>query len=467
MSHLVENSRSILKSWQEALADATRRFCRTLLSIIGSPYTTLALLALSLIFTLFMGVPALGKTEPQTAGLSYTQRTALYNEPLLLLTNDAGDPTFPARALLATLIVLCALRAAHELIDAWQLPVPARRLTHSEEFTLDCDAHTAWEYVSHALSTTGHRLTPPTESEGTRRGTARIRDPGRWFTGALYIGLCLLFVAPLLRWGWAWHSPPLHLSLGETWSVKRANVDVTLDQIAFVPRPDGTPRIFDARIAVARGENREHLTVGLDRRARQRGIAFYYLGHGPAVRVSAQDDQGTPLDIQQIASDTSPQHVLRMRFHREQQERLLSIPQANLVLRLVSYRSIPSQDIKDRALQIQALQGSTERVMTEKVLTESGTIHIDDVTLDVRFEYYATLGVKHEPELVAAVLGGILILLGLVGTMICPPHRIWMIMQEDKSRCHHRLTVLKRHAEAPWFLSVKAKLQKGSDRDDA
>ncbi|MFO7917527.1 MAG: cytochrome c biogenesis protein ResB [Anaerolineae bacterium] len=467
MSHLVEHPRSILKSWQDALAETARRLCRTLLGIVGSPYTTLALLALFLILALFMGIDALGRTESQPEGLSYTQRIAAYDATLPLLTNDDGDLRLAARALLATLTVLCALRAAHELVDTWQLPAPPRRLSHTEEFALDCDAQKAWERASRAFSATGHRLALGARSDGVKRGAARPQSPGRWFVASLYLGLCLLLLTPLLRWRWGWHSHPLHLSLGETYPVERAGIDLTLDQIAFVPHADGTPRLFDARIAVARGEQEEYLTVGLHRGARQRGIALYYLGHGPAVRITARDHRGTPLDIQKMPGHAPSQRALRVRFHQEQQERLLSIPQADLVLRLVSYRSIPSQDIEGRALQIQALQGSTERIMAERMLTESGTIHIDDATVDVRFEYYATLGVAHEPELVTAILGAILTLLGLYGALIWPPHRIWMIMQEVEGRCHHRLTVLKRHAEAPWFLATKAKLQEASDRNDA
>ncbi len=467
MSHLMENPRRTLESWHKALAGVIRRLCLTLLGIVGSPYTTLALLALSLILALFVGIDALKRTEPYPAGISYTQRIAAHNEILPpFLTNDHGHPGFRIRALLASAIALCALRAAHALIDAWQLPAPAGRLVHTKEFTVECDAQEAWERTSRAFSATGHRLTTSVSTDGVRRGAARKRGPGRWFVGALYIGLCLLFLVPLLRWRWGWHSSPLHLSLGETRSVEKAGVDVTLDQIAFVPHADGRPRVFDARILVARGEKKGNVTVGLDRGARWQSIAFYYLGYGPAVRVSAQDDRGTPLDIQQMPGNTPPQRALRVRFHQEQQERLLSIPEADLVLRLVSYRSIPSQDIEGRALQIQALQGSTERVMTEKMLTESGTIRVNDATIDIRPEYYATLGINHEPELAAAILGGVLTLLGLYGIIIWDPHRMWVRMKQRDGRCHHRLAVLKRHAEAPWFLSTKTELRKAGGHDD-
>ncbi|MEA3408691.1 MAG: hypothetical protein U9R48_11565 [Chloroflexota bacterium] len=445
-----------------------QRASLTILRIVGSPYTTLALLILSLILGLFVGIEALVKRKPYTAGVSYIQRIAAFNETAALLpyTQADGNLGLPSRALLATLIALCALRAAHELVPHWQLPVPSHRLAHTEEFTLEGDIEEAWERATGILSAAGYHLIPAAGSKDAKRSTAHTRGAGRWFLGSLYVGLCLLFVAPLLRWRWGWHSPPLYLSLGETHSVERADIDVTLDQIAFVPRADGTARTFDARMRVEDAGNDDYLTIGLDRGARYCGTSFYYLGYGPAVRVSAWDEQGTPLDIEQIASGAPPQHALRVRFREEQQERLLSIPESDLILRLVSYRAIPSQNIKGRALQIQALRGRTGHVIAGKMLTESGSIRVADTIVDARFEYYAIVGAEHEPELAAAILGGALTLLGLYGTIMWEPHRMWVTMKAREGRCHHRLTVLKRHAEAPWFLSARAKLQEAGGHDD-
>jgi hypothetical protein len=352
----------------------------------------------------------------------------------------------------------------HELIGPWQLPIPAQRLMHTEECVLESDGESAWEHVVDLLSATGHELAATMKGDDVEHAVVRTREPGYWFLGGLYLGLCLLFLTPLVSWRWGWQRSPLRLSLGETRTVEEENVNVTLDQIAYVPPSDGKPGIFDARILVEHGGENEYATVGLDRGARSEGLSFYYLGRGPAVRVSAKDAQGVPLDIQQIPSDMPPRQSVRVRFRQEQQERLLAIPEADLVLTLVSYGAIPSQGIEERALQIQVVRGSTGRVIADRTLTGNGAVGIENTDLDVRFEYYAILGAEHEPERVVVALGGVLTLLGLYGTIIWDPRRMWIAMMEGDGDCHCRLSVLKRHAETPWFQSIKTGLQ-GGDGD--
>jgi hypothetical protein len=164
-----------------------------------------------------------------------------------------------------------------------------------------------------------------------------------------------------------------------------------------------------------------------------------------------------------MLGDTAPTLAPRVRFTDEQQERLLAAPDVGLIIRLVHYPSLPAQGIQRRALHVQVLRGRDGQVLDERLLTETGHVAANGVTVDAAFEYYAMLRAESEPELVLALTGGSLILLGLVAMVAWPPRGIWVAMRQEEGGTYCRLFLPRRDCEADWFQRASEALVQGAD----
>lgn len=435
----------------------TARASAAAMRLVRSPRLALALLGALLVFALLGGV--LPRTVP--AGML---RLGASSKPFLFWTSPDIFRSRPFRVLLAIVAATALLRSLQTIVPSWSSPPQTRGLV-SHEIRLPCELGSAWPKASQAFATVGQDLTAPVEAHGAQYGFARRVGIKRWFPGIFYLGLLVFLFASVVQWRYGWVGPRIDLALGETRSLGgRAGLDARLDQIELLPRPDGTIRRFNSRVALLRDSVEEAaLTLRLDRRAVHSGISLYQLGFGPAVRLSARRADGESLQIHRMLGDTTPARTLRVRFTDEQQERLLAAPEAGLVIRLVYYPSLPAQGIRGRALHVQVLRGRDGQLLTERLLADAGRVAANGVTLDLAFEYYAVLRAEGEPDLAFALTGGSLMLLGIAAFVAWPPRGVWMAMRQEEGSTYCQLFVSRRDAEAQWFQRARRALLQVSD----
>ena len=432
---------------------------------ITSSYVHIALLAALLIVALLGGLLPQASSGLAVGSLRYQEWRGQLRPPW-----DASVDTLEALGLLrvfqsrpfyllmALVAVVSGLRLASLWIPSWvSAPPPG---ASARDFVLPGDEAGAWEVLTRALRAVGLDVVRQVRHETTRYAAARRGGMARWGAGLLYLGVLALFLGAALEGRFGWVGPRLDLTLGETRPLGgESGLAVRLEQVALLPLAEGAWRRFDSYLSLLRGANVEgRLVLSLNRRATYRGLALYQLGFGPAVRLSAQQDAGQPLKIQPTVGETSAQRVLRLRFSGRQQEQALALPEADRVVRLVYYPSLPARGLSTRTLHVQILRGSSGELEAEQFLTENGQVKAGDVQVNIAFEYSVALRAEREPGLPLAALGGALIWLGLLGHLLWPGREVWAIIRPEAQGFACRLIVSRNDASAPWFAALAAKL---------
>lgn len=429
---------------------------------LASPHVMLVWLGILLVVSLLGGIlpqvpPGVSQDSAEYAQwLSQIRaRWGASVEPLqvLGLLNIFGSRFF--RALLAIASVIATLRLLYLWIPSWKQPPLVR--TASFLVTLPHDAQQASHTIARALAVVGQRLSPWMEGDGVRYTVARRSGITRWLPGLLYLGVLLFLLSGLVGWQFGWRGEMQELVLGETRPLGSGRPAVRLDEIAVMPGKDGTMQRFDSHMSLLNGPDTvAHVVIGQGKRATYGGLALYQVGYGPAVRVSAHDAQGRTLSVRRMVGDKTPQRQVRLRFSETSQEQLLSVPEANLAIRMVHYPTLPAQGIQGRALHVQVYEETGGKLVEDKFLAQDEQLTANDVTIDLAFEYYVNVRAEQEPELPLALAGGSLMFLGLLAAAIWPPREVWVTLVEQDNRSFCRLDVPSRDSEADWFRGIQA-----------
>jgi len=199
--------------------------------------------------------------------------------------------------------------------------------------------------------------------------------------------------------------------------------------------------------------------VDMGRRARAGDLALYQIGYGPAARVAARGREDQALRLQSMVFDPEPRTVARVSFSGRQQEHLLAVPQANMVVRLVHYPSLAARGISRPVLHVRVERGIDGLSLAEEFLTEGRQLTVDGVTLDIDFEYYVVMRAAREPHLPMAALGAALALLGVISFVAWPARRAWVAVRgREGAATVCQLAVERREASAGWLAGVEAVL---------
>jgi hypothetical protein len=358
---------------------------------------------------------------------------------------------------LGALAALSLVRLLQSWVPGWAAPPPegAELRLHQVPWTVD----EAWEEADAAVSAAGLRLERLCEDGDVRMGVARRSGLRGRLGGASYLGVLLLLAASLVaRWS-SWAGEPIELALGETHAFgQRGELQARLEEITIIPGVDGGVARLTSTLGLAGAADSE-LRIDTLRRASVGGLALYQLGYGPAVRVAAFDGAGQPLRLQAMATDPEPRTVARFRFSGRQQEHLLAVPEANMVVRMVHYPSLEARGIAGPVLQVRVERGIDGLPLADEFLTEGRRLAIGGVTLDIGLEYYVVVRAAREPHLAVAALGAALVVLGVLGRGIWPERRVWVAVQARESvgtLC--QLVVEPYAAFAEWLAGVEAVL---------
>ncbi|MFO7697858.1 MAG: hypothetical protein R6X16_11985 [Anaerolineae bacterium] len=149
----------------------------------------------------------------------------------------------------------------------------------------------------------------------------------------------------------------------------------------------------------------------------------------PAVSLQAYRDDGSLLTLQPVVGDrqgiTEYRAVLDTR-----EERVLTIPEAGKVLRIVAVTDGADGD----QVLVEVLDGGLGTVVDLLRLPGDTALRVDGMAVEARMEQACVLTLWKLPGLALLVLGAIMALAGLILGHVCPPWRAWIgLAQMGKS----------------------------------
>lgn len=282
----------------------------------------------------------------------------------------------------------------------------------------------------------------------------------RWIAGLFYLGILLLVLSVLVGQRWNWSSPRLDLALGETRPLgQEDSLALRLERIEIFPNAGENSPVVRSSLSVLQGSRVEdEILLRQGRPQQYQGLSFYQVGLGPAARITARTASGEVMDIQSLVGDTALQRSIRVRFSGQQQEHQVALPDADMVLRMVQYDSLPQQGYRGSVLHAQLLRGTDGQLLDEQFLTANGAVSSGGVSVDVGLEYFVSVRAQREPALPLLAIAGILVALGLLGLVLWPPRRAWLVVEECAQGSLCQVVVARRDADSPWFVCATSLL---------
>jgi hypothetical protein len=443
-----------------------------------SPYTLLAVTLVAFLGALLNGLWFHGATGESAGEIAAMARPGSLLAQTGWLANLYASwrwsnilDSWLGRVLLAMVTLVVLWQLLHAWFPAWATP-PAR-LTSTHWLTFPYSATEAFRRLEQAFALGGRRLirvrgargrlvrSAPNESQpSVILAVAERAGLARWVSGLFYLGVLLLVLSVLISHRWSWSSPRLDLALGETRPLGQGDsLALRLEKIEIFPGSgQGAPAIRSTLYLLQGARIEDEIILRQGRPQDYQGLRIYQVGLGPAARVTAKNASGEALAIQSLFGDTALQRSIRVRLSGQQQEQQLALPDADMVLRMVQYSSLPQQGYGGSVLHVQLLRGTDGQLLEEKFLTESGSLSSGGVSADIALEYFISVRAQREPELPLLVTAGALMVVGVVGLMLWPPQRAWLMVEEYPQGSVCQMVVARRDAESPWFTCARSLL---------
>ena len=240
--------------------------------------------------------------------------------------------------------------------------------------------------------------------------------------GALLIGLLGLAVGG--GWGWS----------GEDWSAApgtiraighESNLAVRLD--ALETTADGRPCDASATLTWLADEQTVATSqVRLGRPATHGGATVRLVGARPVVRVRGLDERGLPLTLQSGGPESHPAGEVELVFAPSQDPRFVLVPGKDLYLAL---RATPPASDGQITLSLTRLNDGDGTTDMLAYLHRSGTVVVDDVTLQIEMDFWPVLRFDHHST-TWVVLG--LLLLAVTALAVAwasTPGLVWLALE--------------------------------------
>ena len=158
------------------------------------------------------------------------------------------------------------------------------------------------------------------------------------------------------------------------------------------------------------------------------GIITFVEERGPGMRVSAADDTGQPLLLQQ-AAEADPVTQLTVALTEDQH---FAIPEAQLGIRLAQQ---PGHVVEAHSpVLVQFYRSPPGRLATETVVEGDAELTVEGVTLDLRSIPYARLTTTFNPGLWPTCAGLVLLIAGLLGSTAWPARRFWLREESGEAK---------------------------------
>ncbi len=281
----------------------------------------------------------------------------------------------------------------------------------------------------------------------------------------------LLFLGGLLvneRWGW--REEDISLGPGQAYSLAHGDeIVVVNEQMTIQSGHDGTLQGWQTVLLLQRdGQTVGKGIVAPTQPLRYGWLLFTQPALGPAIRLTAQDEQGQPLLVQTLSGADALEQASVLRFRDPGEEGYFALPARNLTFRLTYYEQLPQQGKSGPVFHVQAYRGGQMMPIWEAFLDESATWTLDRMTLTMGRTYYALLTIDFAPGRPLELLGILGVLTGVIALLWQAPRAAVVSFAMCNGRLQSLLYYLGTMPDAnaeEWFVRLCTRLALRSDAD--
>lgn len=341
------------------------------------------------------------------------------------------------RALVAGLAFILLLRFGFALGDAIKRlhrPDPLAAVAEARRWPL----HATIE-LHQALASTSAELVDDLRSEGWRvtsvdsdSNATIVAERSRWGLAAIpvfYAGLLLVLAGLWLGQLLGWREGNLALLPGRPVLLQHNS------QMSISLVDEGT----GGDTVVVQSSDGTLATGALSDAGRTRlaGLTIHRTSQGQSLAVSAQDQDGTPLQLQSSDQPSRAQTSLNLVFDQPRAEQVFFVPGRELVVSVVAFPALPERGFTGPTFLVQAFQPGQREPVFNQFVEGDAELTVGDDRFQLHSGRLISVEVSRNPAapLVAAGLG--LVLFGLIVALWRPAGRLALSVRQPASSPAH------------------------------
>jgi cytochrome c biogenesis protein ResB len=347
----------------------------------------------------------------------------------LFSIRDSYWTTIPLLLLVVNL-VLCSV----DRFDAARRrrqPVPeyfARALTmpiHVQDLLLEGDQESVMARLRELLK--GRRYSVEVQETGSVVYLAARRfAAAEWMSLLGHGGLALVVVSLIIGGRLAWREQGIALSPGQEYQAHRdPSLSFRLDHFEAELYDSGEAKSYVASVTML--ENGSEVASGPVLPAsplQYRGVSLHQLSHGPLVGVRATDADGAALSMRALAPSGAVVQEANLLLD-EETEGYLTVPDRNLLLRIVYQSGTTSEAPGSPSLLVQAYHGGTTELIFSETLSNPGTLEIKGDSYAIEWGQYGVFGIARDPTAGPLLAGSVALLAGITASVLLRPRFLW------------------------------------------
>ncbi|MCE5259462.1 MAG: hypothetical protein LLG44_10495 [Chloroflexi bacterium] len=354
------------------------------------------------------------------------------------------------------LFIVCALHTLAAFIPAWCYPGNLSKL--DIEFPAPADV---WRVIISAADQAGmslHQQQMPisTPSKTQYRSASNLRKT-RWFWLALVCSMLLLFTV-IMSTIYTNNHELVRVSPGETVKISSAaSHSLVLDQLTM---PAGGTSAVTSTWRLA-GSDRQ-LTLEQGKPVNYAHHTLFLIGQGPALQLAIKDSTGQTVDIVQNNGDGTRLQTASFYFSQTEQEQIVTLPDVNLVLRIVND---PSESLQTtgRAAAFQIYQADTSDLLYQTILEDSSAVAFQDIIFKVTLVDYVTLRLQSSIWGWLAAVGLLLLAIGIIGIACVPQCQVWFAVDQRADDAVCFIWFRKTDANCEWLQQLQMQIRGAVD----
>ncbi len=262
-----------------------------------------------------------------------------------------------------------------------------------------------------------------------------------WIIVLASFALIVIIVSVLLSPRLAHREAGIALAPGQEHQLQYApSLSIRLDRFQADLYPNGEARSYEADVTVL--ENGSEVARGRVSPARPlwyNGASLYQLSHGPLVSIQAADTQGAALRMQTLAPSGTLLDKANLLLSEEETEGYLSVPDRNLLLRVVFQPDTATEKRASPSLLVQAYHGGTTELVFSDHLSSSGTLEIEGGSYTIDWGQYAVLGFSSDPTIALMSVGAAVLLASTSMAVFFRPQHVWAALRSHEGVVEVRL----------------------------
>jgi cytochrome c biogenesis protein ResB len=256
--------------------------------------------------------------------------------------------------------------------------------------------------------------------------TAQRFAAAEWMSLIGHGGLVLAVVSLIIGGRLAWREQGIALSPGQEYQTQHdPSLSFRLDHFEAELYRSGEAKSYMASVTLL--ENGSEVASGPVLPAsplRYRGVSFHQVSHGPLVGVRATDADGAALSMRALGPSGAVIQQANLLLD-EETEGYLTVPDRNLLLRIVYQPRATSEAPGPPSLLVQEYHEGTTELIFSETLSNPGTLEIEGDSYAIEWGQYGVFGIASDPTAVPLLAGSVTLLAGITAAVLFRPRFLW------------------------------------------